>query len=118
MDYTILYFLGMVVATESITQLVIKSTIFKPLRDLISRLGHWPEELFKCGYCFSVWVALGITLLSGFSVFPTTNGLVGLFVTTMIIQRLSNILHNVIDKWTDKYYDLQYINTDKEGAIE
>jgi heme exporter protein D len=103
----------MAFATEAITELVVKSMMFAPIRALVSRLGNWVEELFKCGYCFSVWVAFGVTILSQ-HIFPFTGlGLVGFFLTAVITHRLSNIIHNIIDKWTDKYYSITHINTDK-----
>ncbi|KKL91952.1 hypothetical protein LCGC14_1889510, partial [marine sediment metagenome] len=38
---------------------------------------------------------------------------VNVLLTLLVVHRTSNIMHNVIDKWTDKYYDMRYINTDK-----
>ncbi|KKM86338.1 hypothetical protein LCGC14_1280070, partial [marine sediment metagenome] len=46
-------------ATEAVVELVIKSEFFAPVRRFASKLGPWISKLFECGYCFSVWVALG-----------------------------------------------------------
>ena len=102
-----------VILTELLTELVIKSEIFEPIRNWIFKLGDWFEKLFKCGYCFSVWVAFGVVFLTQLS-YPLTGSLwLDLGLTALVVHRLSNILHNVIDKWTDKYYDVRYINTEK-----
>ncbi len=100
--------------TEEVTQLVIKSTIFKPLRVLISRLGDLTAELMQCGYCFSAWVALPLVYFSQVTILVTDHPLFNVVLTVLIVHRLSNILHNMIDKYTDKYYDVRYVNTEKE----
>jgi hypothetical protein len=100
-------------ATEAITELVIKSVIFKGFRELASR-GGWLKELFSCGYCFSVWVALGLIASVPVVILPLSDwAFVNVLITLLIIHRGSNIIHNIIDKWTDKYYDMRFINTDK-----
>ena len=101
-------------ATEAIVELVIKSQFFAPFRKLMFKLGPWITELFKCGYCFSVWASMGMILAVPVVVLPFSNWRgVNLLLTLLIVHRLSNVIHNVIDKWTDKYYDLRYVNTDK-----
>jgi hypothetical protein len=110
----ITYVLFLVILTEALTELVIKSEIFEPVRNLFFKLGSWLETLFKCGYCFSVWVALGAVLISQVHYPLTGQPWLDLGLTALIVHRLSNILHNVIDKWTDKYYDVRYVNTEKE----
>ncbi len=102
-------------ATEAAVELVIKSSIFESIRKHISKLGSWPEELLKCGYCFSVWIAAGIILVVPSTIINVSPWLaVNFLITVLIVHRLSNITHNVIDKWTDKYYDLRYTNTVKD----
>jgi hypothetical protein len=103
-----------VVLTELLTELAIKSQIFKPVREQLFRLGKWFHELFTCGYCFSVWAAFGVVFLTETSYPLSGNKFLDLGLMALVIHRLSNILHNVIDKWTDKYYDTRYVNTDKE----
>jgi hypothetical protein len=114
MGFYVFALLAAALVTEAITELVIKSEIFKPFREIIFKLGSWFEKLFTCGYCFSVWAALLVVL-----VFPATvlhvSDIIGvdMGIAVLIIHRLSNVIHNITDKWTDKYYDLRYINTDK-----
>ena len=107
-----------VILTELLTELVVKSEIFKPLRkklpNYVIPFHDWMEELLSCGYCFSVWVAAGVVILLQLVYNLTGWYLVDLALMSLIVHRLSNYLHNFNDKWLDKYYDAQYINTEKE----
>lgn len=101
-----------IVLVEAFTELVIKSQIFAPFRKWVSR-GDWLRELFSCGYCFSVWVALGVVFLTQTSYPLMGNHWVDLFLTAIVAHRCANVLHNIIDKWTDKYYSLAHVNSEK-----
>lgn len=96
-----------VILTEAITELVVKSELFFPLRAYLHKKGmdngffKWLHELIDCGYCFSVWagwtvalflVALDTILISKYFDWI----LVGL-----ILHRLSNVLHFLIDRLRD-----------------
>ncbi len=100
-----------VILTELLTEFVIKSVVFRPVRDLIKKLGGWFAELFSCGYCFSVWSAYGVVLLLGLAYNFTGWYYVDLTLTGLIVHRLSNYLHNFNDKFLDKYYDVRFINS-------
>ncbi len=104
-----------VILTELLTELVIKSVIFRPIRDRIKNLGGYLSELFSCGYCFSFWAASGVVLLLGLAYNFTDYYLVDLTLTGLVVHRLSNYLHNFVDKWLDKYYDTRYVNSGPEG---
>lgn len=114
LSYLLLRIVLCVVLTELLTELVIKSEIFKPLRQRLFKLGEWFQKLFTCGYCFSVWTAFGVVFLTQTSYSLTESHSLDLGLMALVIHRLSNILHNVIDKWTDKYYDTRYVNTVKD----
>ncbi len=103
-----------VILTELITELVIKSIIFKPIRERIKGLHGWLAELLNCGYCFSVWAAYGIVILMGLVYNFTDYYVVDLTLTGLVVHRLSNYLHNFVDKWLDKYYDARFINSGPE----
>ncbi len=113
-----LEFIFSVLLTELLTELVIKSQIFKPARDFIKTGGSWLDKLFNCGYCFSVWVAFGVVFLFGLSYNLTGWYWVDLSVTSLLVHRLSNYLHNFNDKYLDKYYDMRYINSGGEPEEE
>lgn len=112
--YLLIQVLLCVVLTELLTELAIKSEIFKPLRQQLFKLGEWFQKLFTCGYCFSVWAGFGVAFLTQTSYPLTGSHSLDLGLMALVIHRLSNVLHNVIDKWTDKYYDSRYVNTVKD----
>ena len=112
--YLFIQILMAVLLTELLTELVIKSEIFSPVRNVIFKFGAWFKKLFSCGYCFSVWAAVGVVFLTNTSYPLTGSGLLDLGLMSLVVHRLSNILHNIIDKYTDKYYDVRYVNTEKE----
>jgi hypothetical protein len=104
-----------IVLTELVTELVVKSEIFKPVREVVFKLGDWFQKLFSCGYCFSVWAAVGVVLLTNTSYPLTGINVVDLGLMALVVHRSSNVLHNIIDKWTDKYYSIAHVNTDKSN---
>jgi hypothetical protein len=112
--YLLTQVLMVVVLTELLTELVIKSEIFRPVRNVIFKSGDWFKNLFSCGYCFSVWAAAGVVILTNTSYPLTGSHWLDLGLMSLVVHRLSNVLHNVIDKYTDKYYDSRYVNTIKE----
>jgi hypothetical protein len=114
MSSVLLIILAMSFVTETIVQLVIKSEIFAPVRSFVSKWGHWFEKLMECGYCFSVWAAFPLVAVVGV-VLPISGKIIlDLLFTGLVVHRLSNVIHNIIDKGTDKYYDLRYVNSEKE----
>ena len=113
MGIMLFYLFCVVVATEAVTELAIKSQIFLPLRRFLSSKSQFMQELLSCGYCFSVWVATAAVLSVGISIPLSEWGIVNYGISILVVHRLSNVLHNVIDKWTDKYYDTGFVNTVK-----
>lgn len=115
LTYFFIQLLGCVILTELLTELVIKSEVFRLVREKVFFvLGDWFKKLFTCGYCFSVWAALGVVILTQTSYPLVGQAHVDTALAALIVHRLSNVLHNVIDKWTDKYYDVRYVNSEKE----
>lgn len=121
----IIEFLLGIILCELITELVIKSEIFEPITNVFktrmdkNRFLWFLGSLFSCGYCFSVWVGvfiaiiLNITLIDNFIFGYGKLGYgLDLILSGLIIHRCSNILHNVIDKWTNKFYDLRFRKSD------
>jgi len=51
-------FTGLAVSSVSMT--IALSNAMKWLREGVSKLGRWPEELIRCPYCLSHWLALGL----------------------------------------------------------
>ena len=114
MALLVLIIFTLALATEAAVELLVKSKFFEHPRQVLSRWS-WIKQLINCGYCTSVWVAMGFIAAVPVSVIPISDwAFVNVLITLLLVHRLSNIMHNVIDKWTDKYYDMRYVNTDKE----
>lgn len=107
-----LSFLAAIVLTELLTELIVKSVLFRPIRKYVSK-NEWLHELFSCGYCMSVWMSFGVVFTIGESYDFTGVSIFDLGLTALIVHRLSNYLHNFNDKILDKYYDTRFVNTDK-----
>ena len=103
-----------VVLVELFTELIVKSVIFRPVREKIKSINNWFAELFSCGYCMSVWVAFGIVFIIQPVYNLTGYQLLDLSLIAFLAHRLSNYLHNFNDKWLDKYYDVRFINSGPE----
>lgn len=92
-----------VVLTETITELLVKSEFFMPLRKFIFEKGsdnkvlRFIHNILDCGYCTSVWIGFLIAtiLLKDFSLI---NPFVDWFFMGLLVHRLSNYLHNIVDK--------------------
>lgn len=92
-----------IVITEAITELVVKSDIFRPLRAKIFDIGQnnrffsWLHNLMDCGYCFSVWAGWAVAFLfrEEFNLF---HQYVDWFIVGLLFHRLSNLFHNIMDR--------------------
>lgn len=99
--YTFITFVSSIIVTEALTELLVKSEFFKPLRawlfnnksNILSKFIH---TVLDCGYCTSIWVAffVSIYLIDISSIFIN----VGWFVAWLVVHRLSNLLHFCIDR--------------------
>jgi hypothetical protein len=90
-------------ATEAATNLLTKSEFsIRTIKKFIFKWRHvWPcqfmHDLFDCGYCTSVWIAIPAAYW-----YLERINYVDLIVFTLIIHRLSNILHFFIDVLDEK----------------
>ena len=105
--------LSAIILTELLTELVVKSEIFRPIRERLGKTGAFFQSLLSCGYCFSVWAAAGVVVLLGVSYPLSGQLLVDYLLSGLIVHRLANYLHNFNDKWLDKYYDIRFTNSIK-----
>ena len=112
MDLLTLVILG--IAVESITELLTKSEIFKPLQKwanpkVITYLRNEPlpknffQKIVSCAYCLSVWVAAFVILV--YTLLPTPIGLSILLVFTL--HRLSNWAHHLFELLFWKAYEFK-----------
>ncbi|RLI61095.1 MAG: hypothetical protein DRO67_08370 [Candidatus Asgardarchaeum californiense] len=97
-------FIIAVIITEAITELVTKSSFFKPLREWFfskkdTKIFKWLHSLFDCGYCMSLWIAWAVSLFMFRNVNIVYSHVDWIWIG-IVIHRLSNIQHLIIDKLT------------------
>lgn len=81
----ILNFILLIIAVEAVTEIIVSSELFKPLRLMVSPMDDF------CGYCMSVWVA-------GFFIYfesPLITTLIYIFAA----HRLANLFHEGCSRW-------------------
>lgn len=88
-----------IIFTEAITELVVKSEIFSPIREFFfnkreNKIFKFIHDLLDCGYCFSVWSAF----LAFIMLFVFNNNITMFLVVSVVLHRLSNITHFIIDR--------------------
>lgn len=103
---TLIVVLSLVIFTEAITELVTKSEIFSPIRKFFfdrkqNSFCAAIHILLDCGYCMSIWVGL----FSAYVFYFVDNIFFNVLFMGIILHRLSNILHFVIDR-INKGHDL------------
>lgn len=93
-----------VIFTEAVTELVVKSEIFSPIREFFfnrreNRIFKFIHDLLDCGYCFSVWAAT----LSCILLFVFNNNFTMFLVVSVVLHRLSNVIHFIIDRIGNRF---------------
>lgn len=104
-----------IVVTERITEIIVDSEIFNPLRNIVKRWAYPIDEppketllqqfkikidyLINCGYCASVWVGHIVALLllnnSEILVLFCNSKLLNFFMYGFFIHGMSNVIHNI-----------------------
>lgn len=89
--------------TEAITEILVKSEVFSPIRRRLFSLrgkssGYaWFSDLIECGYCSSVWVGCAMSWLL-ISDFGLVNIYIDWFLLGLVVHRCSNVVHFCIDR--------------------
>lgn len=96
----------LVIFTEAVTEIITKSELFNPIRKFFfnrrqNKFFNFIHELLDCGYCVSVWVGL----FSAYIFFFMNNAVFNVFIIGIVLHRLSNVLHFIIDR-INRNYDL------------
>ena len=109
---TAVKFIFAVIVVEAVTEVVVKSALFEPVRKFFfdrnkNRFFKKVHELLDCGYCASVWVGC-LTSLVMFRRLEIVNAYIDWFFIGVVLHRLSNFLHSILD----------YINKDKYKDID
>lgn len=110
---------------ELIVELVVKSELFEPITSyFVNRRGKntlfwYIGGFLSCGYCFSVYIGIILALIFRLGLPEVlwqadTSCLywVGVFISGLVVHRGSTVWHNIIDKYTNKYYDLRFRKKD------
>lgn len=108
-----------VICTEAITQLVVHSEMFRPLREF-AEFSDFTETLVSCGYCFSVWAALLCSYWMAPLAFPTSYWAINWIIWTLVIHRLSNFLDDFADRYLEGPYIMNqnpFANADEHFGI-
>ncbi len=92
-------FLFAIVLVEAITNIITKSIVFSPVREFFfnrrkNKVFDWLHSLFDCSYCMSVWVGLFVYICW----FCFNSGIIDVIFMGIVLHRLSNILHFIIDR--------------------
>jgi len=91
-----------ILAVEAITNIITKSELFSPIREFFfnrrnNKIYKFIHDLLDCGYCMSVWIGI----MAAFYLTYVDSDVVNVFVLGLVLHRLSNILHFMID-WIDE----------------
>lgn len=95
----LLIILFVIILTEAITQIITKSELIRPIRKFFydkrkNKFFSYIHDLFDCGYCTSVWVGWFVVIA-----FLYLNSVIlNVFFAGLVLHRLSNILHFIIDR--------------------
>lgn len=106
---TIFEIIKFIILTEALTELLVKSEIFKPLRAYFfngrknNKIFDFIHSVLDCGYCTSVWI--GCFLSTFFILLGFEYTIINVFIFGLIIHRMSNVLHNMIDRFNKIYND-------------
>lgn len=99
LSMAVIVFLSLIIFTEAITEIITKSELFSPVRKFFFNrrkffLFEFIHNLLDCGYCTSVWVGM----FSAYVFFFLDSIFFNIFFMGIVLHRLSNILHFIIDR--------------------
>jgi len=106
--------LSVVILIESITNILTKSDIFLPLRKYLFKSNNkifiFIHNILDCPYCTSVWVSIFCIIMLYLFNLNFLPQILTLFFVGLILHRLSNILHHIIDR-----IDPMHLRLDKDN---
>ena len=105
MLFYIIIFLATVVFVEGTTEIISKSELFSSFRDWVAFKNGFFGKLVRCGFCTSVWVAALPAVVFTYTLHTEWYHVPVYFLFFVVVfHRLSNYLHNINDKFLDKFY--------------
>lgn len=72
------------------------TSIFKPFRDLISKIHPKIEELIHCPYCLSHYIAMLILLITDWAFLFTKSSILNFIFTLLSITGVVALMHYII----------------------
>jgi hypothetical protein len=113
----ILEIIAAVILVEAVTNILSKSTLFAPLREFFfnrraNEFCRFIHNLIDCPYCTSVWVSSFVVGML-YWYMNSMPSILALFFMALVLHRLSNVLHFIIDR-VDENHNL-FIETDTEN---
>jgi hypothetical protein len=93
----------LVIFIEAVTNIISKSELFSPFRAFLLRNSknkfiEFAHSIIECPYCLSVWMGLFSMNMFYFYRHNLLHDVFIWFMFAIILHRLSNILHYLIDK--------------------
>lgn len=96
-----------VILIEAITNIITKSELFRPLRAWLfesnNRALRFVHSIIDCPYCTSVWVSLFSIFMLYLYIHNLLPQILALFFMGIILHRLSNLLHHIIDRFDSNH---------------
>jgi len=112
--YLALEIISVIILIEAITNILTKSDIFRPLREYLfesdNKILTFIHNILDCPYCTSVWVSLFSIIMLYLYINNLLPHILAWFFMGLVLHRLSNILHFIIDS-----VDSNHIGLDKEN---
>ena len=92
----------LIILIEALTNLISKSDIFAFIRKYCfesnNKLLGFIHKLLDCPYCTSVWIAMFVIGLYELYISNLLPSILTLFFMAIILHRLANIIHFIIDR--------------------
>ena len=90
--------------TEAVTEIVTKSQLFLPIRRFFFKRKKYRvcvliHDLLDCGYCTSVWIGVFTSIY----LYHQSFSFIILFLIGLVIHRLSNVLHFIVDRTNENH---------------
>jgi len=99
--------IAVIILIEAITNLITKSELFSPIREFLFNSNYkvlkFIHNIVDCPYCASVWVSLFCTAMFYLFTINTLPHILALFFIGLILHRLSNVLHFIIDRFDSNH---------------
>lgn len=108
----------LILINEALVELISKSLLLANFREFFMYSDYpilkFIGDAVSCGYCCSFWTAMFLVLISGFTLdffisnIFILNAFINFVFSVLIIQRCSNYLHGLSDRFFSTSKDVRY----------